>query len=95
MFIPLHDANSLKHIRMQYVTIGLIVANVVVWLMTTFSSESFAQATAIGLGYIPSTIYDLAERGKVDRSTVAKAFADLRLDDPTAVAGRTQEGSDA
>ena len=63
MFIPLHDANSLKHIRMQYVTIGLIVANVVVWLMTTFSSESFAQATAIGLGYIPSTIYDLAERG--------------------------------
>ena len=63
MFIPLHDANELKHIKMQYVTIGLIVANVVVWLMTTFSSESFAQAAAIGLGYIPSTIYDLAERG--------------------------------
>ena len=24
MFIPLHDANSLKHIKVQYVTIGLI-----------------------------------------------------------------------
>jgi len=63
MFIPLHDANSLKHIKMQYVTITLIVINVVVWLMTSLSSEDFAQATAIGLGYIPSTIYDVAERG--------------------------------
>ena len=64
MFIPLHDANSLKHIKMQYVTIGLIAVNVIVWLMTTFSPEEVAQATAIGLGYIPSTIYDVAERGE-------------------------------
>jgi membrane associated rhomboid family serine protease len=63
MFIPLHDANSLKHIKLQYVTIGLIAANVIVWLMTTFSTETFAQAAAIGLGYIPSTIYDVVERG--------------------------------
>ena len=28
MFIPLHDANSLKYIKLQYVTIGLIAANV-------------------------------------------------------------------
>ena len=28
MFIPLHDANSLKHIKLQYVTFGLIAANV-------------------------------------------------------------------
>jgi membrane associated rhomboid family serine protease len=26
MFIPLHDANSLKHIKLQYVTIGIIPA---------------------------------------------------------------------
>ncbi len=44
---------------------------------------------------VVGVLQGLAERGKVDRSTVAKAFADLRLDDPTAVAGRTQEGSDA
>ncbi|MDY6961022.1 MAG: rhomboid family intramembrane serine protease, partial [Pseudomonadota bacterium] len=28
MFIPLHDANTLKYIRVQYVTIGLIAVNV-------------------------------------------------------------------
>ena len=32
MFIPLHDANHLRHIRKQYVTIGLIAANVIVYL---------------------------------------------------------------
>lgn len=30
MFIPLHDRNELKHIRMQYVTIALILTNIVV-----------------------------------------------------------------
>ncbi|NUS70292.1 MAG: rhomboid family intramembrane serine protease, partial [Ensifer adhaerens] len=34
MFIPLHDTNTLKHIKVQYVTISLIVINVVVWLNT-------------------------------------------------------------
>lgn len=62
MFIPLHDANSLKHIRMQYVTIGLIAANVLVFLFTALGSENFANATVLGLGYIPSTVYDIAER---------------------------------
>ena len=62
MFIPLHDANSLKHIRLQYVTIGLIAANVIVYLMTALGTEQFTNATVWGLGYIPSTIYDIAER---------------------------------
>lgn len=62
MFIPLHDANSLKHIRLQYVTLGLIAANVLAYLMTALASENFAQAAVIGLGYIPSTVYDIAER---------------------------------
>ena len=44
---------------------------------------------------VVGVLQGLAERGHVERSVVAKAFADLRLDDPTAVAGRTQEGSDA
>ncbi|TKT75258.1 rhomboid family intramembrane serine protease [Aquamicrobium sp. LC103] len=62
MFIPLHDANGLRHIRLQYVTIGLIVVNCLVYLFTAFGSENFVQAAVIGLGYIPSTIYDIAER---------------------------------
>jgi membrane associated rhomboid family serine protease len=35
MFIPLHDANALEHIKRQYVTISLIVINLVVWLATS------------------------------------------------------------
>jgi membrane associated rhomboid family serine protease len=62
MFIPLHDANSLKHIRLQYVTLALIAANVLVYLMTTLTGEGFEQAAVIGLGYIPSTVFDIAER---------------------------------
>jgi membrane associated rhomboid family serine protease len=62
MFIPLHDANSLKHIQLQYVTIGLIMANVLVFAVTALGSEEFTNAAVIELGYIPSTIYNYAER---------------------------------
>jgi membrane associated rhomboid family serine protease len=62
MFIPLHDANSLKHIKLQYVTIGLIAANVLVFFFTVVSGDDFATAAVLGLGYIPSTLYDIAER---------------------------------
>ncbi|MGB3503670.1 MAG: rhomboid family intramembrane serine protease [Mesorhizobium sp.] len=63
MFIPLHDANELKYIKVQYVTISLIVINVLVWLLMTGVSDDTAQRAAIGFGYIPSTLYDIAERG--------------------------------
>ncbi len=57
MFIPLHDANSLRYIKVQYVTIGLIAANVVVYLITSLGGEDFAQAATVGLGYIPSVAF--------------------------------------
>jgi pyruvate dehydrogenase E1 component len=44
---------------------------------------------------VVGVLQGLAERGHLDRGVVAKAFADLRLDDPTAVAGQAQEGGDA
>lgn len=62
MFIPLHDANSLKHIRLQYVTLALIAINVLMWLTTSLASEDLVAAAIIGFGYIPSTIYGFAER---------------------------------
>lgn len=62
MFIPLHDANHLKHIHAQYVTIGLIAANVIIFFATNMGSQAVAEAAVIGFGYIPSTIYDIAER---------------------------------
>jgi membrane associated rhomboid family serine protease len=61
MFIPLHDANSLKHIKLQYVTITLIGINVLVWLFTgALVSEASANAAAMGLGFIPAVVFDYA-----------------------------------
>ncbi|MET3794398.1 rhomboid family intramembrane serine protease [Aquamicrobium terrae] len=61
MFIPLHDANSLHHIKLQYVTIGLIALNVIVYCTTRLAGEDFSNAAMLGLGFIPSVIYDNAE----------------------------------
>jgi membrane associated rhomboid family serine protease len=62
MFIPLHDSNSLKRIKLQYVTIGLIIANVAAYSLTSVGGEHFATAAALGLGYIPSTLNNIAKR---------------------------------
>src|SRR5690606_11079618 len=62
MFIPLHDANALKYIKVQYVTIGLIVVNVAVWLVTGLAStQEFSDAAVVGLGYIPAVVFDFAD----------------------------------
>jgi membrane associated rhomboid family serine protease len=61
MFIPLHDANSLRYIKMQYVTIALIAANVIIYLFTRLQPEQAQIATILGLGYIPSVVFDTQE----------------------------------
>ncbi|ESX56651.1 membrane protein [Mesorhizobium sp. LSHC424B00] len=61
MFIPLYDSNRLRHIRLQYVTIGLIAANALVFLITTIGGENFNNAAVLGLGFIPSVVHDTAE----------------------------------
>jgi membrane associated rhomboid family serine protease len=61
MFIPLHDANTLKHIKVQWVTMGLIALNTMVWLFTGIvASEPAAQTATVGLGYIPAVAFDHA-----------------------------------
>ncbi|CAD7034725.1 rhomboid family intramembrane serine protease [Pseudorhizobium endolithicum] len=60
MFIPLHDANTLKHIRVQYVTIGLIALNTVIWAFTAVAPEMVGELAALGLGFIPAVVYDHA-----------------------------------
>ena len=64
MFIPLHDRNDLKHIRLQYVTLALIISNALVWIATSVggSTGDFTTAAVLGFGYIPA---------------VANGFADL------------------
>lgn len=62
MFIPLHDANSLKHIKLQYVTLSLITANLLVWLLVgVFASIEAGNAAVLGLGFIPSVVFDAAQ----------------------------------
>lgn len=62
MFIPLHDANALKHIRLQYVTLGLIIANVLVFLgINVALPADSVQALAVSLGYIPAVVHDIEE----------------------------------
>ena len=61
MFIPLHDANSLKYIKLQYVTFGLIAANVIIYMMTLFVSDSAAQAVVFGFGYVPAVVNNVAQ----------------------------------
>jgi membrane associated rhomboid family serine protease len=62
MFIPLHDANNLKHIRAQYVTLTLIALNVAVYLGVNLDLVSGAyEAAVFSFGYIPAVVNDLVE----------------------------------
>jgi len=56
MFIPLHDANTLRHIRVQWVTMSIIAINVVVWLMfgSGYAGQDLARATFFSCGFIPA-----------------------------------------
>ncbi|MGX7875127.1 rhomboid family intramembrane serine protease [Mesorhizobium sp. ORM6] len=61
MFIPLYDTNRLRHIRLQYVTIGLILVNALVYCATALGGENFTNAAVLGLGFIPAVVHDTAQ----------------------------------
>ncbi|MEM7461152.1 MAG: rhomboid family intramembrane serine protease [Pseudomonadota bacterium] len=57
MFIPLHDANYLRHIRLQYVTIAIILVNCVIWVFygtSLFSGDEYYRAAVYSYGFIPA-----------------------------------------
>lgn len=58
MFIPLYDAVKFTHIKRQYVTLALIAANVLVYLLTVGGGEDTLQAAAFGFGYVPAVAHD-------------------------------------
>ena len=60
MFIPLHDAVELKYIRVQWVTIGIIAVNVLVWVLTSFAEPETAERASLGFGFIPAVIFHYA-----------------------------------
>jgi membrane associated rhomboid family serine protease len=64
MFVPLHDDTPLRVIRFQFVTLSVIAANVVIFLMTgAFASEQAVEAVAAGFGVVP---VELTHRGPLD-----------------------------
>ncbi len=57
MFVPLHDNTPLKVIRFQFVTLAIIVGNVVIFLITgAFQSDLFLANVATSFGVVPSDI---------------------------------------
>ncbi|MCB8837381.1 rhomboid family intramembrane serine protease [Aurantimonas sp. VKM B-3413] len=56
MFVPFYDVNRLKRIRFQYVTVGLIVVNVLVFLFAKVTGETGAIVSSfeISYGFIPA-----------------------------------------
>jgi len=57
VFVPLHDNTPLKVIRFQFVTLAIIVGNVVIFLMTgAFQSDLFLANVATSFGVVPSDI---------------------------------------
>lgn len=55
MFVPLHDENSLKAIRFQYVTIAIILLNVIVYL---FEATRLEEVAIAGFAIIPRELFD-------------------------------------
>ena len=53
MFIPINDGNAMRYLPFQYVTVALIVANVLVFLVFQ-SGLVFDAAQATAFGYGPS-----------------------------------------
>lgn len=60
MFIPLYDVNHLKHIKLQYVTIGIILVNLAVWLLAWLVPSDAEDLAAITLGFIPAVAFEHA-----------------------------------
>lgn len=55
MFVPLHDENTLKSIRFQWVTIAIIIANVIVYFFETARLDEVAIA---GFAIVPRELFD-------------------------------------
>jgi len=55
MFVPLHDENTLKSIRFQFVTIALIVINVAVYVVSELNGVE--QAVIAGFALVPKELF--------------------------------------
>ena len=54
IFIPLHDGKAVKHITLQWVTLGIIAANILVYLLSNVVHLGGANFANVAFGYVPS-----------------------------------------
>ena len=63
MFVPLHDDAPLKVIRFQFVTLAIIVGNVIIFLMTgAFQSDVNLANVATSFGVVPADLTQAASQ---------------------------------
>jgi rhomboid family protein len=63
VFIPISDDNPLRAIRLQWVTLGLISVNVLVFLLELFGEGPGTQAAIVSLAVVPSELFQLQDLG--------------------------------
>ena len=62
MFVPLHDDTPLKVIRFQFVTLSIIIGNVIIFLMTgAFQSDQVVAGVATSFGVVPSDLTHVSQ----------------------------------
>ncbi len=62
MFVPLHDNTPLQVIRFQFVTVSIILGNIIIFLTTgAFQSEQIMATIATGFGVVPNDITHLSQ----------------------------------
>ena len=58
MFVPIYDDNRLRSIRFQFVTLGLVLVNVALYLTMSFSGETgaYVSGSELSYGFIPAVV---------------------------------------
>ncbi|MEL7230650.1 MAG: rhomboid family intramembrane serine protease [Pseudomonadota bacterium] len=59
MFLPLSDGNPVRHVRLQFVTLALIGANIVVYLLVNVAGLVSPQFASLAFGHVPAVANDL------------------------------------
>ena len=58
MFVPIYDDNRLRSIRFQFVTLGLVLVNVALYLGLSISGETgaYVSGSELSYGFIPAVV---------------------------------------
>ena len=81
MFVPLHDETPLRVIRFQFVTLSIIAANVVIFLMTGafVSVEALAPTAAVAFGALRAGLGALPTGLGISRAGLGALWAGLMV----------------